>query len=123
MNSDSLLLRQINSFWLQNGRVTSLAFRPTPKDEKLLSVYDGDLISLQNAWQHFTMLGYTSIGVMGVTVGECFLFDLPARSAPQPFPEHAVIDYSAFGTSMIEKKAKLLRAKAMQRNWLFQKTA
>jgi len=45
MNSDTLLLRQINPFWFQNGRETSQAFRPTPKDEKLLSVYGGDLIS------------------------------------------------------------------------------
>ena len=123
MNSGTLLLRQINPFWLQNGRVTSQAFRPTPKDEKLLSVYDGDLISPQNAWQHFTASGYPSVGVMAVTVGECLQLDLPSRSDSRPFAEHAVIDYSAFGTSLIEKKAKLLRVKAEQRNWLFQATA
>ncbi len=124
MNSGTLLLRQINPYWLQNGRVTSQAFRPTPKDEKLLSVYDGDLISPQNAWQHFTtLLGYASIGVMGVTVGECGGLNLPARSEPQPFPEHAVVDFSALGASVIEKTAKLLKARAEQRDWLYKATA
>ena len=123
MKPETLLLRQINPCWLQNGRVTSQAFRPSPKDEKLLSVYDGDLISPQNAWQHFSAEGYASVGVMGVTVGECSYLNLPARPETQPFPEHAVIDFSALGTSLIEKTAKLLRAKAEQRNWLFQATA
>ena len=123
MNPDTLLLRQINPFWLQNGRVTSQAFRPTPKDAKLLSVYDGDLISPQNAWQHFTGAGYTSIGVLAVTVCECGALSLSARSVPEPFPEHAVIDYSGLGTSAIDKTAKLLNAKAALRGWRYQATA
>lgn len=123
MNPGTLLLRQINPLWLQNGRVTSQAFRPTPKDEKMLSVYDGDMISAQNAWQHFTGAGYASVGVMAVTVGECGELGLAARSTPEPFPEHAVIDYSELGTSAIDKTAKLLKAKAVLRSWLYQATA
>ena len=123
MNSDTLLLRQIHSQWLQNGRVTSQAFRPTPKDEKMLSVYDGDMISPPNAWQHFTEAGYASVGVMAVTVGECGELNLSVRSVPEPFPEHAVIDYAELGTSAIDKTAKLLKAKAVLRGWQFQATA
>ena len=38
-------------------------------------------------------------------------------------PEHAVIDYSELGTSAIDKTAKLLKAKAVLRSWLYQATA
>lgn len=41
MTPESLLLRQVNPRWIREGRVTSQVFRPTPKDEKKLSVYDG----------------------------------------------------------------------------------
>ena len=42
MTPDTLLLRQIHPGFIQGGRVTSQAFRPTPKDEFLLSVDNGD---------------------------------------------------------------------------------
>jgi hypothetical protein len=38
LNDTTLLHRQINPSWVQQGRVTSQAFRPTPKDESKLSV-------------------------------------------------------------------------------------
>lgn len=123
MNSETLLLRQINPNFVQLGRVTSQAFRPTPKDEKLLSVYDGDQISPPAAWKQFTTTGCSSIGVMGVTVDECDALELPARPDPSTFPEHAVIDFSTLEKVPIERKAKLLKAKAEARNWLFQAIA
>jgi hypothetical protein len=45
VNDSTLLLRQIHPGFFQYGRPSSQAFRPTPKDEKMLSVYDGDMIS------------------------------------------------------------------------------
>ena len=45
MTSETLLLRQIHPSFVQKGRVTSQAFRPTPKDEHLLSVDNGDKIA------------------------------------------------------------------------------
>lgn len=72
MKEDTLLLRQVNPAWVQNGRITSQVFRPTPKDAKRLSMYDGDLISSENAWQHFTeILKLSSVGVTAVSVVEC----------------------------------------------------
>ena len=124
MNDDTLLLRQIHPNFYQNGRVTSQAFRPTPKDEELLSVYDGGMIKPEPAWKHFTSRPHcTSAGVMGITVAECSELELPARSDPEVFPEHAVIDFSAFKKNQIEKKAKQLRAKAYARDWLYQAAA
>ena len=42
VDSETLFLRQIHPTFVQNGRPTSQAFRPTPKDENQLSVYNGE---------------------------------------------------------------------------------
>jgi hypothetical protein len=120
MTEETLLLRQINPSWYQQGRVTSQAFKPTPKDESLLSVYDGSLISPEKAWEHFTRtLGFQSVGVLAISLGECKHYELPVRSDPHPFPEHAVIDFTGFLRNQIENKAKLLRAVAVARGWQY----
>ncbi len=119
MNSDTMLLRQVHPTFSQNGRVSSQAFRPSPKDESLLSVYDGEQISPAAAHDHYTgTLGCSSIGVMGVQVRECEALELPARPDPAPFREHAVIDFSSHGRKAAERKAKQLRARAEHRDWL-----
>lgn len=124
VNNKTLLLRQINPSFLKLKRPTSQAFRPTPKDENGLSVYDGDQIKPEPAWEHFTgQLNYASVGVMGITVEECAELDLPARSDPEPFPEHAIIDFSGFSKNQIEKKARKLQEKAVARDWLYRAAA
>lgn len=124
MKQETLLLRQIHPSFVQQGRVTSQAFRPTPKDEHRLSVYDGDMIEPPPAYEHYTgTLGHASVGVMAVSVAECAGLNLPAVSDPEPFPEHAVIDFTGFEKRLVEKKAKLLKARAEQRDWLYRETA
>ena len=121
MTPATLLLRQINPSFLQAGRVTSQAFRPTPKDESHLSVYDGDRIQPLAAWQHFTTTpGCRSSGVLAVTHAECTAEQLTVNPDGKSFPEHVSIDFSAFGKSEIEKKAKVLTRQAQTRGWLFQ---
>lgn len=121
MNSDTLLHRQVHPSWVQLGRVTSQAFRPTPKDEKRLSVYDGDQITPQAAWDHFTNnLSYTSAGVLSVTVRECDIQHLPVIPDPDHFPEHVLIDFSGFAENKIKQKSKHLRASAELRGWQYQ---
>lgn len=120
MNANTLLYRQVHPSWIQNGRITSQAFRPTPKDEKRLSVYDGDQITAEAAWQHYTNgLGHTSAGVLAVTVEECDNLELPVVPDPATFQEHTLIDFSAFSRSQIETKAKILRANADLRGWQY----
>ena len=120
MNANTLLYRQVHPSWIQKGRITSLAFRPTPKDKKRLSVYDGDQITADAAWQHYTNdLGYTSAGVLAVTVEECDNLELPVVPDPATFQEHTLIDFSAFSRKQIETKAKILRAKADLRGWQY----
>ncbi|MDD3034895.1 MAG: hypothetical protein PHT25_09900 [Bacteroidales bacterium] len=121
MNNNTILLRQIHPAFVQQGRVTSQAFRPTPKDQNRLSVYDGDQITAYNAFEHYTQqLGNNSIGILAVTIAECNDVQLPVQPDPEPFPEHAVIEFADLGKRDIEKRAKQLRIKAELRGWLFQ---
>lgn len=121
MTPATLLLRQIHPSFIQAGRVTSQAFRPTHKDESLLSLYDGDKIPAQAAWQHYTATpDCRSAGVMAVSHAECTAENLTVNPDGVPFPEHVSIDYSAFSKNEVEKKSKVLSRLAHTRGWLFQ---
>lgn len=120
MNNDTLLYRIIGaSMLLQAGQVSSQAFHPRPSDNKLLSVYDGDRINPKAARRHYTRDDDNPpVGVLAVSVAECSSQCLSVRADPIPFPEHALIDFSPFGTSSIKRKSKRLRDAAMVRGWL-----
>ena len=120
MTGATLLLRQIHPNFIKFGRVTSQAFRPTPKDEYKLSVYDGDLIGAVAAWAHYRGRNLQSVGVMAVTVEECTREELKVRSSPEVFAEHAEIDFLDFNLNQCEKKGKKLRNAAEGRGWLHQ---
>lgn len=120
MTPDTLLLRQIHPSFIQDGRVTSQAFRPTPKDEFLLSVDDGDRVTAEASWQRFTTsTACQSIGVQAVSQAECAAQELPVIEDGVPHPEHCSVDFTTFDKKVIEKKSKLLRAQAETRGWLF----
>lgn len=120
MTPDTLLLRQIHPSFVQDGRVTSQAFRPTPKDEFLLSVDDGDRVNAEACWQRFIASpACNSIGVQAVSLAECTTQELPVIEDGAPHPEHCSVDFTAFDKKVIEKKSKLLRAQAETRSWLF----
>ena len=53
MTPETLLLRQVHPSFTQDGKLSSQAFFPFPKDEGQLSVYDGDLIEAKPSWDHF----------------------------------------------------------------------
>ena len=120
MTGATNLLRQIHQSFIQNGRVSSQAFRPTPKDSYLLSVYNGDDISPQDAFKHYTMtLALGSCRVLAVTQAECDGCHLPVRSDPAPFKEHCVIDFSKMSDSQRRKTSGRLRNYAIARDWLY----
>lgn len=120
MQDSTHLLRQINPSFIQDGKITSQAFSPTPKDDKKLSCYDGDLIDPPMAYDHFSeSLGLRSVGVVSVTVGECSSTGLTASPDPEPYPEHSIIDFDGNSPNDIRRKAKSLRSIAEQRGWLF----
>src|SRR5262245_10424625 len=121
MTGVTLLLRQIHPSFVQAGFATSQAFRPTPKDESKLSVYDGDQISPEASWVHYTAtLGLDAVGTMAITVMECTAENLPARPDPEPFAEHVLIDFSGLTDGQCRSKSKKLQAKAVARGWLYE---
>ena len=120
MTPVTLLFRQVNPSWIKNGRITSQVFKPTPKDKGCLSVYDGDQITAEASWRHYTIeLEYKSVGVVAVTVCECKEHDLCVKHDPEPFPEHVVIKFIGYSKSQIEKKAKRLKEAAERRGWQY----
>ena len=120
MTPESLLLRQVNPHWIREGRITSQVFRPTPKDEKRLSAYDGAKITLEDSYLHYTgTLGLTSVGVVAVSVTECRNESLPVVPDPKPFPEHVVIDFGSCSNAEIKSKAKRLTEAARFRGWQY----
>lgn len=87
----------------------------------MLSVYDGDQITPEAAWHHFTVNpDCRSAGVMAVTKGQCVDLSLEVIADGESFLEHVSIDYSAFAKSEVEKKAKILKGYAQARGWLYQ---
>lgn len=129
MNESTRLLRQIHPHFVQaDGTVMSQAFNPSKNHQFQLSVYDGDQIDEQAAWEHFTRNpAVQSAGVMAVTGAECDSENLAYRPDPEPFPEHALIDFYRFAESEEQltnndrkRKAMKLRDKAVRRGWLLQ---
>lgn len=121
MNPDTLLYRQIHPNFVQNGRPTTQAFRPTPKDENKLSAYDGDKIQPKASWEHYTRtLGFSSTGVMAISNAECTAQSLTVNADGITFPEHCSIDFSVLTKKAIEKTAKILAQHAVTRGWLYQ---
>ena len=124
MRPQTLLLRQIHPAFVQQGRVSSQSFRPTPKDRNMLSVYDGDRISAAESWHHFVRQpACRSCGVMAVTNAECTSLNIAILADGVPFPEHASLDFSHWTKSEVEKKSKQLSAFARSRGWVYQAPA
>lgn len=120
MTPATLLFRQVNPSWVRNGRITSQVFKPTPKDKGYLSTYNGDQITAEASWRHYTIeLEYQSVGIVAVTVCECKKHDLGVKRDPDPFPEHVVIKFKGYSRSQIEKKAKHLKEAAEMRGWQY----
>ena len=120
MKNDTLLLRQIHPTFIQNGEVTSQAFRPTEEHEFKLSVYNGELIEAKPAWEHYTTVQQKeSVGVLAITVSECTSLELPAVESPEVFPAHCHVDFSGLARKKIEEKGKLLRDRGTKRGWQY----
>jgi len=115
---EELLHRQVHPSWLQAGRPTSQAFRPTPKDEGLLSVSRGSVTSAEIAFQlHTESKGLASAGVWSVTVGDCTeaerdVYANRLDEGPVPDPAHAVVDFRGLVETKARAISQQLRAKA-----------
>jgi len=125
-----LLYRQVHPSFVRDGRPTSQAFRPTPKDENKLSVARASLTTARAAHELFTGgLGLASAGTWGLTVGECRQQTLPVRPDPLTSPPekvadpaHAVIDFAGISKSQTEAKGARLARAAVVRGQLYPPT-
>ncbi|GHT81530.1 hypothetical protein AGMMS49960_05960 [Betaproteobacteria bacterium] len=115
MNPQSLLLRQVHPNFLPEGQLSSQAFIPFPKDRGGLSVYDGELISVNDSFLHYTeTLGLASAGVWGVSNKEVVATGLTSQSDPLPdSPAHALINFANTPEKEWRKLEKMLRACAL----------
>jgi len=125
MQPTTLLLRQVHPKWLKDGQVLSVAFRPFPKDDGLLSVYDGDLILPEASWNHFSVtLGHSSSGVWAVSVRETEACGLAARAEVEGhFSENAIIDFTTLNEKQQKAQSKILATKAEERGCRFKPVA
>ena len=120
MNRNTLLLRQVSPSWMHDGRPTRQTFIPTAKDKGYLSVYNGDMITAEDAWLHYTQeLGFISVGVVAVSCDEYAALELPVAPDPEPFPSHVTINFNGYTRAQIRIKAKVLSILANHRGWLY----
>ena len=122
MRDEALLHRVIKpGWWLQAEAVSSQAFRPEPKDENQMSVYDGEQMAAEQSWRHYAGNPEKPdpIGVLSVTVGECSNQALPVNPDPDTFPAHVLVDFSQCNTNQTKKKSERLRDAAVNRGWQY----
>ena len=120
MHDATLLLRQVHPNFVQRGQITSQVFQPRA-NARTLSVYDGDKISAEDSWRHYTgELGLRSAGVVAVTVDECRRIGVSAYEDPADFPEHAAIDFDDMRGADVEDAVKRLKAAAQSRGWMYE---
>lgn len=124
--ADELLYRLVHPGFVHDGRVSSQALRPTPKDEHLLSVDRSQLSTPQQSYDRFVKSGFEAAGIVAVTVGECDEQSLSVLSDPLPpcgerpaNPAHALVDFREKPSNRARDKAgKCLARKARERGWL-----
>lgn len=118
---DEALYRQVHPSWVADGVPSSQAFKPTKKDESMLSIALGSKTTAEGAFIHHTeVLECKSEGTWGVTGSE--VMEVGLNSYAQPLaesPAHGFIDFRGLGRAQIEVKAKLLLDKARRRGRLY----
>ena len=120
MNPETPLWRQIHPSFLVGDQPGSQAFRPTPKDQDLLSFDDGRRITAEASWQRHTgSRSLASIGVIGLTVAECAGECLPVMADGVPDPEHVSVSFAGKTTGQRKAISKRLRDFAVARGWQF----
>ncbi len=115
-----LLMRQLHPSWVNNGRVTSLLFKPGRNDEGLLSTDRASKTTPAEAHDAHVGQGLASDGVYGVSVSEAADLDLSSYDDPLPpeKPAHAVIDMTGLSKRATDAKAGGLRDRATTRGRL-----
>lgn len=133
MEGETLLHRQIHPSWVQNdsissqaflteNNIASLSFAPSEKDENKLSVYNGEKLTPEQSFIHYTSK-FTSIGVLSISINEInTVGDLLVIEDNNPFDGHSVVDYTnVVSATQVKKKAKKIKNIAVARGWTHKK--
>lgn len=114
------LYRQVHPQWVVDGEPSSQAFKPTKKDEGMLSIALGSKTTAEEAFLHHTqVLQLASGGTWSVTVGEVATAELNSFEQPlENNPAHGFIDLRGLSRRATESKTKLLLARARTRGCL-----
>ena len=120
INEDECLYRQVHPSWVVDGVPSSQAFKPTKKDQGMLSISLARKTTAEGAYLHHTRkLGQASAGTWAVTVGETARAALNSYSQPlADSPAHGFIDFRELSRMQAETKAKLLLGSARARGRL-----
>jgi hypothetical protein len=125
MTADTLLYRQVHPSFIDNnrisaqvfGQITSVVFKPTPKDDGLLSVYSSEYFQPDIAHLHYTTISkLESRGVAAVSNHECTGQTLDVVADNDPFLGHASVDFRDKNTNQKDKIAKKLKRYAIERS-------
>lgn len=117
---DEALYRQVHPSWIADGIPSSQAFKPTKKDEGMLSIALGSKTTAEASFAHHTqVLKRESVGTWAVTVAETAEAGLHSYEQPlDDSPAHGFIDFRGIGRGQTEANAKLLLDKARRRGRL-----
>lgn len=122
---EELLLRQVHPTWLVDGRPSSQAFRPTRKDEGMVSVNRVTHVTVEEAHAAHTGRGFASVGVLAITVGDCApdikAIEAPMTEADDGFDDssHVILDFRGMSNGTVEKQARRLVRLAVERGFLY----
>ncbi|WP_369024082.1 hypothetical protein [Nocardia cyriacigeorgica] len=118
-----LIWRNVNPNWVDGGKLSSQAFRPTPKDVgKLSGAREGKVTADKHFHEFTNEFALASSGVWAVTVDEArrvevrCVYDAESESKPEPCPTgHTYLDYRVHGNSKIRRIGSALRDFAEER--------
>lgn len=127
-NMKEILLRQIHPSYIESGNLSSQPFRPTSKDDNKLSVDRSSIFTAEQSYKHYTAeLGFESVGVYGLSVGEFQGETIGCVGDPleedntrgtKANPAHSLADYSVHNASQQKNVAKRLKRLAAARGCL-----
>lgn len=111
MNPDTLLYRQVHPEHVIPGRetVSSRVFTPEDREANAISTYNGDMISADDAVEHYLGLGLQSAGVVGLTVDMFEQRGMTAEHDGIDFEEHVTVYYpNNISRNQIRRQAQAL---------------
>ena len=128
---DGLVFRQVHRDQIdETNRVMSGTFNPLVtggqegKRLRVLSAYDGGLVSAEDAYRHYTQeLGLSSVGVMALSVQECMEMGIEVDYDGSGFPAHVSLRFPRLSRRATMLLAKDLIDLALARGWQYRPVA